>query len=225
MTDNRKRVWGTFETTGLEPTLVTSRTLDRWIVADYPLHEAYEYLSPIHRADYLRAYLMFCHGGGYADLKAQRQSWRPAVRHVLASKRLIGAGYRELSIGTVQLEINRVDGKTYILSREVPVSAARLMSIAMRAAHSLMIGNCAFYFKPRTRFARTWLAEVERRLDLLLPQLRKNPACTIRDRQGSGTGYPVPWTFLLGDIFHPLSLTHFPLLSRDLPTPSWEGYM
>jgi hypothetical protein len=225
MTDNRKRVWETFEITGLEPILVTSSTVDRWIIPDHPLHEAYEYLSPVHRADYLRAYLMFCHGGGYADLKAQRESWRPAVGRVLASERLIGAGYRELSIGTVQLEINRVSGKTYILSREVPVPLARLLSIAMRAAHSLMIGNCAFYFKPRTRFAHIWLAEAERRLDLLLPQLRKNPARDPRDRAGSDTGYPVPWTFLLGDILHPLALRYASNLSRDLPTPSWEGYM
>src|SRR3954468_2769032 len=100
MPDTRKRCWDSFAVTGLAPILVTPNTLDRWIVPEHPLHDAYEYLSPVHRADYLRAYFMFHHGGGYADIKTQTGSWLPAIDRLLASKRLIAAGYREIRGGT-----------------------------------------------------------------------------------------------------------------------------
>lgn len=225
MSDNRKRAWDSFAITGLEPTLVSPATIDRWIVPAYPLHEAFDYLSAVHRADYLRGYLMFHHGGGYADIKRQTASWLPSVGRLLGSRRLIGCGYREIRGGTEWLQNNRVHGKVYVLSRPVPTFAAKLMTDAMRGFHRLMIGNGAYCFKPRTRFARLWLAETERRLDMLLPDLRKNPAKAVRDRQGWDSGYPIPWTFILGDIFHPLSLLYAPLLSRDLPMPCWDNYM
>ena len=41
----------------VEVEFVTPETLDRWILAEHPLHPAYEGLSLIHRADYLRTYL------------------------------------------------------------------------------------------------------------------------------------------------------------------------
>jgi hypothetical protein len=225
MSDNRKRGWDSFPTTGLEPILVTAHTLDRWTVPEHPLHEAYEFLSPTHRADYLRPYFMYFHGGGYADIKVQRESWSLAVERLLRSKRLIAAGYREVRGGTVWLQDNRVHGKVYVLSRAVPNFVVKFATNAMRAARPLMIGNGAYYFKPGSAFARLWLAEAERRLDMLLPDLRRNPARDARDRQGSGSGYPVPWSFILGDIFHPLSLAFSPFLSRDLPRPAFENYL
>jgi hypothetical protein len=225
MSDNRKRAWDSFAITGLEPTLVSPATVDRWIVAGHPLHEAYDYLSPVHRADYLRGYLMFHHGGGYADIKQQTASWQPSIRRLLRSRRLIGCGYREIAGGTEWLQNNRVHGKVYVLSRSVPTFAAKLVTDAMRGFYPLMIGNCAYVFKPRTSFARLWLKYTERRLDMLLPDLRSNPAKEVRDRQGWDSGYPIPWTFILGDIFHPLSLLYAPLLARDLPMPCWEEYL
>jgi hypothetical protein len=205
--------------------LITSRNLGRWIVPEHPLHEAYEYLSPVHRSDYLRPYFMFHHGGGYGDIKEQVQSWLPAVDRLLESSWLIGAGYREVRGGIVSLQSNRVLGNVYVLNQPVPALAAKFVTNSMRALRPLMIGNCAYYFKPRSSFARLWLAEAERRLDLLLPELRKHPATQVRDRQGSESGYPVPWSFILGDIFHPLSLGYIPFLARNLPAPSFTDYM
>jgi hypothetical protein len=229
MNDARKRCWDSFPITGLEPTLVTPATLADWVVRDHPLHPAYEFLSPVHRSDYLRPYFMYHHGGGYADIKEQTGSWLPAVDHLHNSRRLMGTGYREVRGGTVWLQDHVVGGKVYVHSRAVPPFAAKLVTDAMRGFHSLMIGNCAFYFKPRTLYARLWLREVERRLDLLLPALRLNPPRDIRDRQGGlpGTGstYPVPWPFLMGDVNGPLALAFSWALSRRLPPPKFEGYL
>lgn len=49
--------------------LLTKETIPQIVRPDTPLHPAYPYLSAVHKADYLRAYLMHVHGGGYTDIK------------------------------------------------------------------------------------------------------------------------------------------------------------
>jgi hypothetical protein len=225
MPEVRRQCFETFGITGLDPTLVTTDNLSEWIVPDHPLHEAYEFLSSVHRSDYLRAYFMYYHGGGYADIKHQTGSWLPAIERVKRSHFLIGAGYREIRGGTVWLQGNRVDGRAYLLSLPVPTIAAKLATNIMRAARPLLIGNGAFYFRPGTTHGRRWLCEVERRLDLLLPKLLAHPASHPRDRLGDPSGYPVPWSFLLGDVAGPLGALFFPLILRDLPRPRFTDYL
>lgn len=225
MPERRRACWSTFRVTGLEPVLVTPDNLEEWIVPGRPLHPAYEHLSVTHRADYLRAYLMHHHGGGYADIKRQASSWLPAVEKVLRSRWLMGAGYAEIRGGAPRLHLNEVDGRYRLVTLPVPRVVARIATEAMRAAFPLMIGNGGFFLKPRTAYTSCWIAEVERRLDVLLPALRRHPGKDPRGRAGDGSGYPVPWTFLLGDITNPLSLILAPWLSRRLPRPSFEDYL
>lgn len=39
------------------------------ILPGHPLHEGYQYLSCVHKSDYLRSYFMHFYGGGYGDIK------------------------------------------------------------------------------------------------------------------------------------------------------------
>lgn len=225
MPERRRSCWATFGVTGLDPVLVTPANLAEWVVPHWPLHPAYELLSPTHRADYLRAYLMHHHGGGYADIKRQLRSWIPTVEKVVRSRWLIGAGYAEIRGGPPRLHLNAVDGRCRLVAVPVPRVMARIATDMMRAAFPLMIGNCAFFLKPRTAYTRCWLTEVEQRLDALLPALRRHPGAAPRGRAGDGSGYPVPWTFLLGDITSPLSLALAPWFCRRLPRPSFDDYL
>lgn len=224
----RRAGLATFPETGLEPVLVTADTLGDWIRPEHPLHAAYPLLTPIHRADYLRGYFMYHYGGGYSDVKRQGGSWLPAVERVLASRRLLGAGYREIRGASAGLERD-AGGNIHLLRWQVSPALARLAIDVMRAARPLLIGNGAFYFKPQTGFARAWLAEAERRLDRLLPALRANPPKGIRDRLGGLPGvpstYPLPWQHILGEIVHPLALFYAPRLLRALPVPDFEDYL
>ena len=224
MTANRQRGWDSFTATGLDPILVTPDTLGDWVVTGHPLHDAYECLSSVHRSDYLRAYFMHHHGGGYADIKNQSGSWLATVAAVNASPRLLGAGYQEVYGGTVTLHHSPVAGRYHMLSIPLPREAARAATYAIRVCRPWLIGKGAFYFKPRTAFTGKWLAEVERRLDLLLPHLALSPATSPRARLGDGSGYPVPWYALLGDIIHPLSAIYTRRLRRNLPPPDFTHY-
>jgi hypothetical protein len=224
MSDVRKRCLDTFALTGLEPTLVTADTITDWVEPDAGLHEAYPFLSAVHRSDYLRTYFMHHHGGGYADIKRQTGSWLPEVERLERSPRLVGAGYQEIRGGTVWPDRNVVAGRIYWLSRSPPKPLVVMGRNALRGMRPLLPGNCAYYFKPGTPFTSAWLGELNRRLDLLLPALKLHPARDPRDRQGSASDYPVPWSFLLGDIFQPLAALWSLRLSRGLPRPDFECY-
>ena len=49
--------------------LVTKDNLNYYNNKNYPIHEAYQYLSDIHKSDYLRCYLLHNYGGSYIDIK------------------------------------------------------------------------------------------------------------------------------------------------------------
>jgi hypothetical protein len=159
-----------------------------------------------------------------SDIKTQTGSWLPTVDKLEQTRWFIGAGYREVRGGVVNLDLNLIGGRAFVLSRSVPPPIARAVTNVMRASRPLLIGNGAFYFRRGSIYAERWLSEVERRLDLLLPELRRHPPSHPRDRRPSGSGYPVPWSFLLGDVNAPLSLLHAPRLLRTLPRPIFEDY-
>lgn len=69
------------DVSGCNVNLVTTRSLHKYIHPKFPLHEAYPYLSAVHKADYLRCYFMHFHGGAYTDVKTPYGwTWYDAFR-------------------------------------------------------------------------------------------------------------------------------------------------
>jgi len=225
MNANRRRGWESFGVTGLEPILITPENLNEWVVPEEPLHPAYPLLRLLHRVDYLRAYFMFHHGGGYADIKPQTGDWTAAVERVASSRRFIAAGYREIRGGTALIDRNLVQGRPFVLGRPAPMWKAQLITLAMRAARPLMMGNGAYWFKRQTPFARKWLDAIYQRLDVLHPLLIKNPAREIREYVGGPSGYPVPWAFMHGDVVSYMSMRNIGRVLLDLPRPQFTDYL
>lgn len=224
MNANRRRGWESFARTGLEPVLITPANLANFLDPRESLHPAYPLLSIMHRVDYLRAYLMFYHGGGYADIKEQTGSWAEQVAAVKRSPGLIAAGYREIRGGVGLPVANLVNGRPFLLGRPVPHWQALATTYAMRTARPMMMGNGAYFFKPRTPFARRWLDAIHARLDILHPLLKKNPAREIREHVGGPSGYPVPWGFLHGDVLSLMSMLYIGRIALTLPRPSFDNY-
>ena len=177
----------------VEVEFVTPETLDRWILAEHPLHPAYEGLSLIHRADYLRTYLMHHYGGGYTDVKAAMSSWAPAFDEINADQDVWLTGYPELS---------------YRFVAPVPLPARR----ELQAHHARLLGNCAYICRPKTPFTAAWLTEAERRLDDWSSDISQSPG----EVYSGPLGYPVPFYGLLGEIFHPLCLRYWRHLRQDV---------
>lgn len=224
----RRECLETLSATQCQVHLVTDETLPSFVLSDAPLHPAYPLLSPIHRSDYLRAYFMHFYGGGYTDIKRTTKSWR-AVFAAMNDADILGAGYRELPNGAGRFHRSSVSGKHYFLEREVSFLQAYLRYKLQRIRYRSLIGNCAFIFKPETEFTTRWLAIVHQRLDLLLPLLHENPARHPKEVPGRDYGdgpsrYPVPWSFLLGDILGPLGLDYRHRLLHLLPPPDFKNY-
>ena len=191
-----------FNQADVDVVLVTPENLHEWVVPGHSLHQSYEDLALIHRADYLRAYLMHHHGGGYTDVKAAKHSWLPLFEELNGDSAAWILGYRELSYRHV-------------------APAPRPLRRQLRAHHARLLGNGAYIVKPRTPFTVAWLTEAEHRLDGWADELKATPG----DVHSGPIGYPLPFYGLLGEIFHPLCLRHHDRLRRDSRiTPQLSDY-
>ncbi len=208
MPERRLRALESLSNTGLDVCLITQHNLSQYIHPDAPIHECYPYLSAIHRADYMRTYLMHHFGGGYADIKFTDSDWTNAHKELSESDAYC-VGYQEIGWRGVAIVRN-------------PFTYARLL-----INHQQLIGNGAYLFRPQTALTYEWFSQLTNRLNYLRPALLKNPARHPEDYfgrnlDGSRSRYPVRWTFLLGDIFHPLCLKYASKIKRSLPMPSFN---
>lgn len=190
---------------GVEVKLITSKNLPDYFKDDDPLPEAYQYLSFVHRADYLRSYFMYHYGGGYGDIKTYYHSWIPAFEKLEQSAAYV-IGYPEISFeGAANHDIREGNLKN-----------------DLHYHWRYLIGNGSYICRPHTRFTAEWHTEAKRRLINLTDELRKHPAT---DPFGKNCDYPVKWSGLLGSIFHPLCLKYKDYLLKDKALmPSFENY-
>lgn len=193
---------------GLEVEFITQNNLSEWIVKGHPLHSAYPYLSAIHRADYLRVYFMHHYGGGYSDIKHINNSWIVSWNKLFESDKW-AIGYREVGPRGVAI---------------IP----SIKYIYLLWHWKVLIGNCAYIFKPGTAFTNEWLKLSNEFLDSKLVDLKLNPANVPEDYRGrpfvgGHSKYPVRWTELLGNIFHPLCLKYSNFILYDLPHPDFNS--
>ena len=97
MSENRRRSLDSMEEiTGCKVLCIYKDDIKKYIIPEHPLHEAYEYLSETHKADYLRTYFMHFYGGGYSDIKRSSGSWLKAFDDLENSDKWIN-GYSEIT--------------------------------------------------------------------------------------------------------------------------------
>lgn len=186
LTPARRRSLGLLEANlGLPLVVVTPANLDEWVVADWPLHAAYPHLALMHRADYLRAYLMHHHGGGYADIKVPLHPWRETFDEMATDPDAWVTGYST----THASWIGKLRGR---LGRDILVR------------YRLMFGKGGFLMRSHTPLTAEWLTQVESVLDQRLYELRASPATDVY----GGPGYPMSWHDVLARVLDPLTLKH-----------------
>ncbi|GGB61097.1 hypothetical protein GCM10011316_36360 [Roseibium aquae] len=230
MSDDRKRCLDSLRNTGFEVNLVTPANLDGWLVAGHPLHRAYPHLSAVHRSDYLRAYFMHHHGGGYADIKMTRESWLPSLDRLSENPGALGIGYTEKSAkGVAHVHRHRLQGKPYLSDQPVSRLKAWITYRRLRLNWRSLIGSCAYILRPNTPLTSAWISTINARLDIAEPDLRESPADDPRAKREAGRnqadGYPLPWSFICADVFHPLVYEYRNQILHGLPTPSFKNYL
>jgi len=172
--------------TGVEVVLVTPENLDKFIQSDFPLHKGFQYLSAVHKSDYLRCYFMHHYGGGYSDIKSPVNNWESSFNKLERKTDKWIIGYREI-------------GKRGAARVEHPT-----LSIDLVKNWHYLIGNGAYICRSYTPFTADWYNELHHRMDVYYQQLSDFPGNIM----GDNDGYPIPWTGILGQIFHPLCLKY-----------------
>jgi len=209
MSNHRRIALSSIEISKLEVIFINQDNLSSWVLDDAPLHPAYEYLSAVHKADYLRCYFMHYHGGAYSDIKVLNKSWVSAFKTFKDSNYLV-SGYRELSF------FDTARGRGFV------------NDIWLASNFFKVIGCCAFICKPNTSFTKEWLRSIHKTLDHKYGLLAENPAQLPRDRLSKTfefshkSSYPLRWTEICGEIFHPLCLQYSQSILKNLPAPDFK---
>ena len=126
--------------TGYELILITTATLDNKILHEHPLHPAYQYLSAVHKSDYLRTYFMRLHGSGYSDVKDTKGSWVESFELLRKNDNKWINGYQEISPFGVGYTPFKDKWKS-------------------------LLGNGCYICKPNTPFVIEWYNEMIKLLD------------------------------------------------------------
>lgn len=182
MTPNRIRCLNYIkQNVGVEVKLITIDNLEEYILKEAPLHPAYPYLSNVHKSDYLRTYFMHHYGGGYADIKRHDNNWLEAFEKLEKDPNLWIIGYPETNEDAIAISDEG-------------------FGLALKKQYHCLIGNGAYISKPYTPLTYSWINNLHKKLDKKELLLKKNPGGIWGDNKG----YPLVWSEILGQIFHPL---------------------
>jgi len=186
--------------------LITKDNIDEYILKDYPLHPAYNYLSTVHKSDYLRCYLMYHYGGGYSDVKSIEINWDACFDKMDQCKHIMMMG------------VKTIYGHTYAGIEEWDETMKH--NILSNMDRLFYMGY--FICRAKTPIVIEWYNELHARLDRYLPILIDNPATFTRECFSPGhgcafdrpiwenpnvsitTNYPISWNILLAQILYPL---------------------
>ena len=210
MPDNRKRCFESIvNSCGCNVSLISPSNIDLFTIKSSPLHEAYEYLSLTHRADYLRAYLMYHYGGGYTDIKFNSFDWKNMFNYLYNTRKQF-IGYQEML-------------PEHIASADIEI----------KNSYFNLPGVVHFIFKKYTQIAKIWLDEVHLILDKNKDKLKKHPGNyhpraiyggAFQTDLFKGSQYPFGWNQLLGSVFHKVCYENMQEYDLIMPYPNTSNY-
>ena len=199
--------------------MINSKNINKFILKDHPLHKSYKYLSAIHKADYLRCYLMHHYGGGYSDLKKCTGDWSKHFDRL----------YRSNNLYAIGLNVKNNFGIAF------PEEYNQKQRQNLIKNHDKFIGVGYFIYKKNTPLTNDWYNNLNKRLDYYYPLLKKYPAKYPRESsngkicpnwekkakkiKNNKTNYPISWNRILGQINYPLQLKYIENIKGGLPKP------
>ena len=216
------------EKTKCNVTLINYKdNLKKFILKDYPLHKGYKYLSAVHKADYLRCYMMHHYGGGYSDIKAAKQSWIPAFETIEKDKNIWALGCSNKECG-FQFKTHR--------GPYPEEEYNNTLNKRLNKNHNKLIGVGYFIYRPRTKITYEWYNNLNKRMDFYYNKLKKNPAKFPRESAdgtpkpsweggNSNTKYPLSWNRILGQIIYPIQLKYLNNIKHGIKNADDSNYL
>jgi hypothetical protein len=193
---------------GINIILITENNFYDYETQNHPIHNAFQYLSATHKADYVRAYMLRHYGGAYSDIKQTNFNFNQYF-DMLENSDKYCIGYPEVRPEHVGYE-------------------------PARAKYSEYIGTGMSIHKKNTPLTQQWLYFVERVLDKNFVQLKKYPG-TYHPRaifggildnnyEFSGSKYPLQWIQLGPTPWHKAQFHNFGTWLFGLPFINIEDY-
>lgn len=154
MSENRKRCYKSIiRNSGVKRIeMITPENYKMYEVKEQPIHEAFQYLSEVHKSDYLRAYVTYHYGGAWTDVKYIDYDWNQYFDMLDDNPNMIAIGCPEMII--VDNEYKRLP----------PTSV-----------HYQCIGMANFIFREKTNVFKDFITRVDAKLDEKLELLKQYP--------------------------------------------------
>ena len=231
--------------------LVTSENLPNYTVPGHPLHPAFEYLTPVHKSDYLFGYFSHHVGGAFHDIKQPFGNWAPYFDKISSNRAfwLLGSplSHRDGVAcqepmaaddpACLELRASRGENAThyvsvfpefptaYINGRYDPFDGTRgACCERVRDGWKSMI-NCQEHIaRPRTALTHDWLRLIHSALDRKLDALKATTYTKARCCFSHEGGYPINWAELKGNTLFPLELKYSKHVLIELPQKASTEY-
>lgn len=218
----RQRSLDLFRQMDCEIIVVNEQNFSQWLVESHPIPDTWKFLSPVHKTNYLIAYLLHYHGGGHADFKPPTGSWVDSFQLMQEHHDLWAVGYPETRWAVSNFGVTAQP-------RYQPSNPNWWKYRFMQLNYKKLIGNCGFIFRPQTPLTLKWLKLADRLIYRNSFLLKKNPAKYAKERPGEiydglVSKYPIEWSSLAGDLMQPLILKYHRRVIRTLPYPDLNNY-
>ncbi len=185
--------------------LITSKNYKNFVLPDYPLHKAFDYLSGVHKSDYFRCYLLHHYGGGYHDIKSRLISWEDQFEKDdwLFDDNIWMYGRQEKNEGAIAYP----PGMDHI-----------------KQEYNKLVTMGWIICKNKNLFTSQLIDKIHLSLDSHLENLIKFPGVKSGGYYSDKpfdlvpeNSYPIRWLEILGEIYHPLMLTYTNFIKFGLP--------
>ena len=180
LTENRKKSCESLaeqcEKSNVQYTLITKDNLKDFLADDKYFHEAYDYLTPVHKADYLKSYIGFYYGGFITDIKPLKFDFNEIFDHVESNPNIEVYSYHVTDI------------------HHLNFSTLSMIDVPLESVP----GNYYFYIKNHSLTSRQYFLNVNNILDKKLNSLKIHPPKSIYDRldKNDPNSYPIQWSEL-----------------------------
>ena len=201
LSENRKRSLEAMKVApGGNIVFIDNKNLSDYILPEFPLHEGYQYLSPIQKGDYLKCYFMHHYGGGYSDIKQTSRPWTEYFDRINKNPTLNDSG-------------------TAWSSEHLKSNWGKLIGCGLMICRK----NTPFtldWWNALNEKMDGYLAELKK----YPGQWPRDSYNHMNPHTGERSKYPIPWATLHGHVYHPLTLKYHKNIDQDLTYPVMEDY-
>ena len=210
--------------------LITKLSISEFELKEHPYHPAVRYtlehregLSGNHMSDYFRNYFSYHYGGAYHDIKLRSKAqsidncWK-----LFKDPNVWVVGMAETPDGSAEWDLEVTD---YIWEHEKFEPNSPLLKDSKwhdkKFHDNKLLSNGGWVARPNTDLFKNVNSFAEKRLDDLFEKIKFRPIwnfkrCCLNVGAGEKYGYPLRWTALQGNIFHPYQEVYRSHINRSM---------